>query len=208
MGLNWIKEYLKAQMHFCLKLLQSSYNPTTKVVTNMFSPHKLTKVSTLPSPAIVNLISSFNSGNSSPIVVHRSTPTPGAVSSASASAPNMDRLLSMLSGLDSEVIYLGPMTFLDFQLDSVKIFELEPTLYGESPCKQEVTNSITNQIQTYVSNCMFYTFLSICKTDYVGVDRKDSAGKMTHKICKKYKYCDGGKNWESTQCYHTLRALW
>ena len=90
----------------------------------------------------------------------------------------------MLSGLDSVVSYFETMPFLDFQSDFVNVFGLEPTLYGTSPSKQEITDSIASQIQTYASKCMFDIFLSIFKMDYVGVDSKNLVGKMPHEICK------------------------
>ena len=64
------------------------------------------------------------------------------------------------------------------------MFGSKPTLCGASPCKQDFDESISNQIDDYASKCMLDSFISICKTDYVGVDSKDSTGKMTHEICK------------------------
>ena len=90
----------------------------------------------------------------------------------------------MSSNTRQVVSYFGPMTFLDCQSDFDEVFGPKPTLYGSTPCKQGIGEDITTQIDAFASKCMFDTFISICKTDYVGVDSKDSVGKMTHKICK------------------------
>ena len=90
----------------------------------------------------------------------------------------------MSNGSKSIISYFDPVTFLDCQSDFEALFGLVSTIYGVRPCNQDVGETITSQIQAYASKCMLDTFLSICKTDYVGVDNKDSAGKMTHEICK------------------------
>ena len=90
----------------------------------------------------------------------------------------------MSSGSQSVISYFGLMTFLYCQADFNAVFGSEPIIYGANPCKQDVGENISDQIDAYASKCMFDTFISICKTDYVGVDSKDSAGKMTHEIWK------------------------
>ena len=156
--------------HFCLKLPQSYYDPGTKLITDIFSPtNSLKNGPTNSSPGGVNLFA---------------TPTQPNINTPVATTPNMDRLIRMSKNNNQVISYFGPMTFLDCQTDFDAVFGREPTIYSSNPGREVIGESITSQINAFPSKCMFDTFISICKTDYVGVDSKGSVGKMTQEICK------------------------
>ena len=55
-------------------------------------------------------------------------------------------------------------------------------LYPPSPLKINVINSANNQINIYADKCIFDEFLSIFKTDYVGIVDKDAMDNLVHEI--------------------------
>ena len=163
---------------FCLKLPMYEYDDASKTASLVAHPSPCK--GTVKAGVARSLSSCFNaatpnSPNTSPI---------SKVATSSFSSPAMKNFMAsrtMSSGLKRG--YYGDCKFLDTQYDFDQAFGLTPTLLPENPNNSNYS-SCQKLLREYGEKGKLDIFLHLCKLNYVGHDKVDTA-LNTQEICSK-----------------------